>query len=290
VENILYYPGCTVKRNAIEYEKTGIAVFNKIGINVVELDKWYCCGGLYSLALDDLIKHLGAVRTLIYAERMSSKYNTRKLFTLCPMCFNVLKRVNKLLKEHPEKLETISRYLADEDLQYQLSIEVVHAVEVLRDHLGELKKNIVKKPPETPITVYYGCTIVRPREIGVDNPENPVIIENMLRELGFNVVDIPYKTFCCGAFHILDRPEIVHNNSSRIIDSALRNNASIIVTVCPLCHYNLEETRRRQGYGERVHIIYLTELLAYAMGLDETLPRTTFELLNNFFQAKPIIK
>ncbi len=281
--DLLYYPGCTIKRNAMEYEKTTIAILKKIGINVVELDKWYCCGALYSLAVDDIAKHLGAVRTLISAENMSSKHNTNKLLTICPMCFNVLRRVNKLLKENPDKLDTINQYLEEET--YKLSITVIHVVEVLKEYINELKRHIVRKPNDTPISVYYGCTIVRPKDIGIDNPEDPRIIEGILRELGFNVVDIPYKTLCCGAFHVLSNRDIVYRNSLKILESVNNSGAKILVTVCPLCLYNLRLTLENVKTRADVKVIYLTELLAYTMGLDESLSQATLDVLNKFFQS-----
>ena len=285
--NILYYPGCTVKRNAIEYEKTTIAVLDKLGINVIELPKWYCCGALYSLAVDNLIKHLGAVRTLVSAEEVTEKYGTSNLLTICPMCFNVLKRVNLMLKNDPSKLETINQYLGDENIRYKLSIDVVHVVEILRDKIEELKKNIKRSPNGVKVAVYYGCTIVRPKEIGVDNPEDPRIVENILSELGFNVVDLPLKTLCCGAYHILDKPDIVYKNSQRILKQVVDIGSPIVVTVCPLCLHNLKITLEKMEHRPNIKIIYLTELLAYVLGLDDPIPKSTLDYLNKFFQSTP---
>ncbi|OYT40492.1 MAG: heterodisulfide reductase, subunit B [Desulfurococcales archaeon ex4484_58] len=279
---LLYYPGCTVKRNAIEYEKSSLAVLEKIGVNALELDKWYCCGALYSLAIDDLMKHLGAVRTLIYAQKKSREENTRDLLTICPMCFNVLKRVNKMLREEPEKLETISSFM-DEEEPYKFNINVVHIIEVLNKKIDELKKNIIRNTGDTGVSVYYGCTVLRPKEIGIDNPEDPSIIENLLRKLGVKVVDNPYKSMCCGAYHILDKPELVYNNSKTIVEEAYKRGAKVIVTICPLCLYNLRKTIETFDKKVDVKIIYLTELLAYMLGLDHVLDKELIDFFNTVF-------
>lgn len=268
--NILYYPGCTVKRNAREYEDSTLAVLNKLGYNVVELRKWYCCGALYSLAVDDLIKHLGAVRTLINAEKMSREYGSKKLLTICPMCYNVLRRVHLFLEKNPDKLETISQYM-DEEERYKLSIETIHVVQLLYEKRDELKKLIVRNLGEASVSVYYGCTIVRPKDIGIDNPDDPRIGEELLRGIGVKVVETPYKTYCCGSYHVLDNPDLVYKNSLKIINSVAEAGASIIVTVCPLCLYNLETTLEKTRFGREIRVVYLTELLAYLMGLDQHL-------------------
>lgn len=266
----------------MEYEKTAIAVLNKIGIEVVELSKWYCCGALYSLAVDDLMKHVGAVRTLINAQKQSREIGSDKLLTICPMCFNVLKRVNNLLKENPDKLETLSLFM-DEEERYNVGISILHVVEILRENIDLLKKNLVRKPSNTIVSVYYGCTLVRPKNIGVDNPEDPTIVENLLRELGFNVVDHPFKTLCCGSYHVLDKREIVLNNSRRIIEHSVNRRVKVLVNVCPLCLYNLSETLKTMGKRIDLRIVYLTELLAYVMGLDEYLSSDTLEFFNTVF-------
>jgi len=285
MENILYYPGCTVKRNAREYEESTRAVLNQIGVNMVELNKWYCCGALYGLAIDNLMSHVGAVRTLIHAEEMSRQLGVNKLLTICPMCYNVLKRVNKFLRENPDKYNMLTQYFIDEGRRYSLNIEVVHLVELLRDNLYKIKEKMVRDPHgfKAVISVYYGCTIVRPRDIGVDDPEDPLIIENMLSNLGFKTVSIPFKTYCCGSYHILDNPEIVFKNTSRIIESSINHGSPLMVTVCPLCLHNVRETVKRLNYGSRINAVYLPEIIAYMMGLDNYVSKESLEVLNKFF-------
>jgi len=243
---VLYYPGCTVKRSEQNFENTTLAVLKAVGIKVFELPKWYCCGALYSMALDNLIKHLSSIRTLAVAEEYGSKLSTRKLLTICPLCFNVLKRVNALLKNNPDKLDTANQYLRDENLEYKLSIEVVHVVETLQEIVDEIGEKMVRKPGQTPVTTYYGCTLVRPREIGIDNPENPTIIENILQKLGFNVVENPLKTLCCGSYHVLDKPDIVFRNSAKIV-KRIPPQVRLIATACPLCRYNLSKALEAVG-------------------------------------------
>lgn len=279
---ILYYPGCTVKRNALEYEKTSLAVLRKLDIEVIELDKWYCCGALYSLAMDDLMKHLGAVRTLIKAQIQSRDTGTHDLLTICPMCFNVLKRVNKLLNAEPDKLETISAFM-DEEEEYRVGINVYHIIEILVDNANKIKENIVRALNGVNIAVYYGCTLLRPKEIAIDNPDDPQIVEDLIEKLGGIVVNYPFKSECCGSYQVLVDRNIVYNKSSLVINEASRRGANIIVTLCPLCYYNLRMTMRNIKRPPMVEIVYISELLAYLLGLDDVLSSETKALFEHVF-------
>jgi heterodisulfide reductase subunit B len=53
--------------------------------------------------------------------------------------------------------------------------------------------------------------------------------------------------------------------TDNIVESAVKHDAKEIVTACPLCKYNLE-----QSFGEaenKLSISYFTELLAEALGV-----------------------
>ena len=62
-----YYPGCTLKTKAANLERSAMAAFDALGVPYTELDRWNCCGAVYSLADDDLIHHVAAVRNLVRA-------------------------------------------------------------------------------------------------------------------------------------------------------------------------------------------------------------------------------
>ena len=50
-----YYPGCTLKTKAANLEKAAMASLEVLGVEYTELDRWNCCGAVFSLADDDLI-------------------------------------------------------------------------------------------------------------------------------------------------------------------------------------------------------------------------------------------
>ncbi|RLG86302.1 MAG: heterodisulfide reductase, subunit B [Thermoprotei archaeon] len=282
---ILYYPGCTIKRNAIEYEKSSLTILKELGIEVIELDKWYCCGTVFSLATDDLMKHLGAVRTLIKAQEQSRESNTNTLLTLCPMCFNVLKRVNNVITSEPDKLETISKFM-DEEEQYKGGIEIVHIVEILKEHIPEIKKRIVKTLKPFRIATYYGCTALRPKEIAIDNPEDPRIMDQLLEMLGAEIIDYPFKSECCGSYAVLVDRDAVITKCRDLLIEAYDRGANLMITICPLCHYNLKLTLRSIRRPPNIDVVYVTELLAYSMGFEDVISSDSKSLLDKIVTTK----
>jgi len=126
-----YFPGCTLKTRARNFEDSAIAAMSVLGVNLVELPRWNCCGTVYSLADDDLVHHIAPVRNLIRVQEQGSN----RLVTLCAFCYNTLKRADILMKNNPESRDTLNRFM-DEEIDYDGQVEVVHLLQVLRDDLG----------------------------------------------------------------------------------------------------------------------------------------------------------
>jgi len=285
---ICYYPGCTLKNHAKNFEDSAICSLNTIGVEVDELKRWNCCGTVFSLTTDDLIHHVAPIRNLIRAKEA----NYDKVMTLCSMCYNTLKRANERVKSDPDSLDVLNNFMDREKIQYEGDVEVFHLLELLKDEIGfeSLAKKIVKPLKKLKIASYYGCLLVRPKEIGLDDMENPTILEDLMATLGADPVDFPYKTECCGAYQTVDRPDIIADRTNRILTSARDHGAEIVVVSCPLCAFNLDQRQKQtvEKFPEFKHIpvLYFTQALAIALGCPEETLR--FDL--NFIDPKPILK
>ena len=264
-----YYPGCTLKTKGKNFEDSALAAMAALGINLVELPRWNCCGTVYSLAEDSLIHHVAAVRTLIRAQEQGRG----RLVTLCSFCYNTLKRASLLMRDNEEKRNTLNTFM-DEEADYQAQVEVVHLLPVLRDDVGWEAIARLVRVPLTNLTVacYYGCTLLRPREVAIDHVERPTIMEELLQTLGARVIDFPFATECCGSFQAVSHPELVSERARAILGFALRQGAEAIVVSCPLCSFNLgerqQELKRTYSDFSGIAIIFFTQLLAISLGLD----------------------
>ncbi len=285
---ICYYPGCTLKNHAKNFEDSTICSLNSIGVEVEELSRWNCCGTVFSLTTDDLIHHIAPIRNLIRVKE--ANYN--KVMTVCAMCFNTLKRANERIKSDPESMDILNNFMDREEVQYEGDVQVFHLLEFLKDEIGfeNLAKKVVKPLKKLKIASYYGCLLVRPKEIGFDDMENPTILDDLMEILGADSVDFPFKTECCGAYQTVDKPEIIADRTNRILTSAKDRGAQMVVVSCPLCAFNLDQRQKQtvEKYPEFKHIpvLYFTQALAIALGCPEETLR--FDL--NFIDPKPILK
>jgi heterodisulfide reductase subunit B len=285
---ISYYPGCTLKNHAKNFEDSTICALKNIGVEVEELDRWNCCGTVFSLTTDDLIHHIAPIRNLIRVKE--AHYD--KVMTLCAMCYNTLKRANERVKSDPESLEVLNNFMDREETKYEGDVEVYHLLEFLKKEVKfeNLSEKVVKPLKNLKVASYYGCLLVRPKEIGFDDMENPTILEDLMKVLGADSVDFPFKTECCGAYQTVDNPAIVAERTNQILTSARLHGAEVVVVSCPLCAFNLDQRQKQtvEMYPEFKHIpvLYFTQLLAIALGCPEKTLR--FDL--NFIDPKPILK
>ncbi len=290
---IPYYPGCTLKANAKNFEVSALHSMEKLGIEMIELPRWNCCGVVESLTADDKMRHLAPVRNLIRVEEMNEAGivdDEFRLLTLCSMCFNTLKRSNKFVREDQENLDLINDFMYQEP-DYQGKVEVIHLFELLADRgFSRITEKIEKKLEKLNVAAYYGCMLLRPRNISIDDAENPNIIENFVSALGANPVNWHNKHRCCGSYHTLSNKQLVVDSVKEIIQDAQKNRAEIIITSCPLCAFNLDqrqkEIKEQDDNFRQMPILYFTQLLALALGLG----KESFGFDQNYIDPEPVLK
>ncbi len=256
-----YYPGCTLRTKAKKLDDYARASAKALGFELEELDEWQCCGGVYPLSSDEIGSKLSSVRAL-----NDAKVKGQELVTLCSACHHVIKRVNDDMRS-VEDIRTRANNYLKLDEPYLGETEVLHFLEVLRDKVGfdEIKKKVVNPLTGRKIGAYYGCLLLRPSDIlAFDNPENPTVIEELIRALGAEPVVYPYRNECCGGYISLKDNELSKKMCNTVMDSAKGFEAEMLVTACPLCQYNLTKNT-----ADGVPVIYFTEILAEALGVKE---------------------
>ncbi|HIP99707.1 TPA: heterodisulfide reductase, subunit B [Candidatus Bipolaricaulota bacterium] len=263
---IPYFPGCALKDQAEAFEESARAAMAALGYELAELPRWNCCGTVYSLATDDLMRHLGPVRNLVRVQELGET----RLVTLCAMCYNTLARSSRFVGADPERLERINAFM-DEEADYRGGVEVLHLLQLLRDEVGfeEIEAKVKKPLAGVRVAPYYGCMLLRPREVGIDAPDSPEVLEALFSALGAEPLDFPQKAECCGAYQTVSDPEIVRERVREIVSAARRAGAELIATSCPLCQFNLETHQSVAHHPSPITVVYFTQLLALALGVPE---------------------
>jgi heterodisulfide reductase subunit B len=234
---------------------------------------------MFNLAVDNVMALAPPIRILANARKLG-----KEVVTVCAGCYNVLKRANYTVKNDEEKLKKISDFI---EMEYEGDVEVVHYLEFLRDRIGysKISSALKRSLGDIKIAPYYGCQLLRPHEeMQFDNPESPMIMDEVLDAMGCSVIDFPHKAECCGAFLTVcndltagqpvedGSTGVVSECSHIILDTAVRAGADLVATSCPLCLYNLDVAQDRiqqEHFGfKKIPIVYFSQLLALALGFD----------------------
>ncbi len=258
-----YFPGCTLKNKAQDLDRWGRKSAERLGFSLEEPDSWQCCGGVYPLSKDEIAIRLSSVRALADAQQ-----HGRALVTMCSACHNVIKQTNHDIAAGENFALKANNYLAGEGIAYHGETKVLHYLEVLRDEIGfdTVAEAVTKPLAGRKIGAYYGCLLLRPSAVmAMDDPENPVIMENLIRALGAEAVTYAQRNECCGAYLSLEDSGLPKKRAEMILDNAKSQGADTVITACPLCFYNL----KKYAEGSGVEVVYFTELLAEALGVKE---------------------
>jgi len=250
-----YFPGCTDHSSSYEYGRSTEAVFETLGVELVEIEDWNCCGAAATHSLNRLL-------SLCLPARNISKAQSAKVGPLvapCAGCYSYLKRTEYVLKHDEAERKEIEGIVG---FTYDPSLEILALMDVVLNRIGlEKIKEKVKKPlTGLKPACYYGCALVRhPKITQLDDPENPQYMDRLMKSLGAEPVNWSYKTDCCGADLAMTYSHVVENLVGKIVGMAKEAGAHCIVTSCGLCQMNLE---MRQNLG--MPILYFTELMGVA--------------------------
>ncbi len=281
---VAYYPGCALNDRSSHLDRSARDACLKLGFELDELETWTCCGAVPPVSKERVMNLIAPSRILKSVRDSGSDI----LITICDFCYNTLKRTNFSIKSDEITRKRVNAFLSDDTperdylekddspwVDYTGEVRVIHLMEYLRDMLGYGKiTDVLQKPLRgLKIAPYYGCVMLRPeKEIQLDNPENPSIIEDFITALDAEPVNYPYRTECCGSYLSVSSPDASTRLSYRILTSARENGAEAIVVSCPLCFYNLDSRQKAitEAYSDfkPLPIFYFTQLLSVALGVE----------------------
>jgi heterodisulfide reductase subunit B2 len=260
---LAYYPGCTIKASARQHEQAALAVLQALGVGLHELSDWNCCGVVHSLDGDNLIRHMAPVRVLARLQQQGQA----EVATLCDMCFNTLARANLMARRQPAQIAAMST-TGGAELNYDGTTQVLHLLQILRDRIGmaAIKARVRHPLHGLSLYPYYGCKLLRPAKVGLDDPETPSLLRDLLQALGATVVEGTLQTQCCGAYQVVDRDELVAERVVATTTQARAGGAEAMVLSCPLCHFNFDHMQTSSE--PPLPVFYYTQLMGLAFGLE----------------------
>lgn len=263
------FPGCAAKGATPELYQSTVAVIDRLGIEVVELEAASCCGAGVISEADPVAGLALSARTFAQAERLGLD-----VMTICGTCQGVMGPANKQLKEDPALLERVNEKLAPEGYTYQGTVKVKHLLWIVVSEYGlhRLAGHVTMPTHGLHIAPFYGCYILRPSwYLGFEDPENPTSLEKVIQTVGGEAVSYAGRTKCCGFPIILEKEAIAVAMAGKNMGEAQQQGAHCMVTPCPLCHMALDIYQARAAQASRtplnLPILHLPQLIGLAMGI-----------------------
>ncbi|MBI4292616.1 MAG: CoB--CoM heterodisulfide reductase iron-sulfur subunit B family protein [Betaproteobacteria bacterium] len=264
-----YYPGCSAKTTCPELDQSMKAVAKKLDLDLAELEVATCTGSRQIRDSNEELFLTINARTLALAERLE-----RDVMTVCATCLLNLTEVNNTLRENAELRKKINANLATIGLEYRGSVEVTHILWVLLRTIGaeQLAKKIVRPLRGLRVAPFYGCHILRPKDVlGFDDPDSPTSLDSLIRLLGAEPVDYDGKKRCCGFHVLMTKEDLALKISGRRLTQAREGQADCVVTTCPLCHSSLDPyqaaVESKLGKKIALPIVHLPQLLGLGLGI-----------------------
>ncbi|MFA6451226.1 MAG: CoB--CoM heterodisulfide reductase iron-sulfur subunit B family protein [bacterium] len=257
-----YYPGCSLKSSAAEYDHSTRAVFERLGIDLQEVPGWSCCGASSAHTISRDLAVALPLRNLALAEPAGLD-----IVAPCASCYNRLKVAETTALEDPAAKKFMEEVI---ERPFNGTIKTLSVLDLLTDHVGldTVKKSVSRRLTGLKVVSYYGCLLARPpKKLKIDDPDNPTSLDDLMEAIGAEPKFWSYKTECCGAGHAMARSDIVTTLVGKLHEMAREAGAEAIVVACPMCHANVDMRQDVPG-SEPLPVFFFTELMALAMGMD----------------------
>ena len=262
---LAYYPGCSLRHSAIEFDSSTRTVLRALGVDLEVVPDWTCCGASPAHMTDHLLAQALAARNLRQAAQVSDE-----LVAPCPACYQREKNAEVEVHADDALRAAVNEIM---DTPYTGNVRVFNLPELLVEKVGlETIAGLVKPAlSQLKVVPYYGCLLGRPSDLtGECDNEQPMKMDQLLAAAGAEVKWWNYKTECCGASVGVPKKIIQQVLTRKILEQALHAGADAIVTACPLCHQNLDlrqaQVNSACGTSFLVPVLYLSQVIGLALG------------------------
>jgi heterodisulfide reductase subunit B2 len=264
----LIFLGCAVPYRVSAYEISARKVLGKLGIELVEMPEFNCCG----LPLDPVSHEtmlILSARNLALAEK-----ENLPILTLCPGCAGTLKKVTKVLKEDKHLREQVNSHLKEAGLEFKGTAVAKHITQVLTEDIGleNIKKAVVKPLTMLKVAEHVGCHLLRPKDyVAFDNPEDPKVLRNLIEATGATCLEYIDETECCGAPSVGVSDKVALQLARDKLSHVKLVDAQALITICAFCHimFDTNELRIEKTFNEvyGIPILHYPQLLGLALGM-----------------------
>jgi heterodisulfide reductase subunit B len=290
-KKIGFYPGCSLEGTSREYKESVVSLAKTFDITLEEINDWNCCGATAAHNLNKALAFSLPARIIVQAE----KAGMTDILVPCAACYNRLTRtVYELERDRhlKEKVEEITGSLI------RGSVRFLNLIQFIQEWILPELSGKITNPFTGKVACYYGCLLVRPHAVlQFDREEDPQTMDEVMKVLGAESIDWPFKTECCGAGFSVSRTDVVSRLSGKILQDATERGAGAVIVACPMCHSNLDmrrkEIEKHLGIKLEIPVLYLSQAIGMAVGITVEgtgIQRHFVKVGDNFCPARQSIK
>jgi heterodisulfide reductase subunit B len=287
--------GCTIPARSRNYELSARKVAERLGMELVDVAEFVCCGFPIKASDQRASETLGAYNLCLAQER------NLDILTLCSSCSSALTEAAHHLSGNRSHRERVNADLSRVGLKYGGHVRVRHFARVLWEEIGaeNIKFHFKKDLSALKIAVHYGCHYLKPSMIydNFDDVETPRTLDALVALTGARVVEYPGKMTCCGGPILPVDEDVALSVAKKKLDHIVESGADALCLVCPFCSVMYDgnqksiESQHETSYG--LPVLYLTQILGLAMGFDRkelglhmNVVKTK-DLLSRYFHTSP---
>ncbi len=234
---ILYFPGCYLSYDPRlkKVARTTAEILNRAGVDYGILgDKENCCGeSIRKTGEEELFRRLARENIKTFIDN-----GVKKILVSSPHCYHTFKN------EYPE---------------FMVHFEVVHISQYLFELIDEGRLELTKEYGKK-ITYHDPCYLGRHNEI-YDEPRE---ILKKISGLELNeMLDSRVDSLCCGGGGgriWMETPKGERFSDLRL-EQAMEVGAEVLVTSCPYCIANFEDSRLTLDVTENLEVKDITEII-----------------------------
>lgn len=233
---VLFYVGCTSAYVRQNMALDTYALLEKAGIDFAVLDDEWCCGHPYLAAGEP-----GKARAFMeHTLEQAAALGARQMVFNCPGC-------QRSFRDDWPKLAGEA-----------LPVDAFHAVELLAERLARGEVAMERYRPKTVVTYHDPCVLGR--WMGVYEAPRRLLAAIP----GMTVAEMPRNrrdAYCCGAGGMIryDFADMANLAGADRIAEAEGTGADLLVSACPACLMQLQQSRQRAR--SRLKVMDITELL-----------------------------
>jgi heterodisulfide reductase subunit B len=261
--------GCTAPVRAKHYEFTARRVCELLGVDLVDVPDFACCGFPLKAASSEAA-FLIAARNLAAAEEQGAD-----IMTLCSSCASTLAEVNAAIQSSRAVMDRTNAALADLGRHYTGSLTVKHIARVLWEDVGvdAIRGKVTRDLSSLTVAPHPGCHYLKPGEVHghFDSVEDPKTLDELIGATGANVALYEDKKLCCGGAVLGFEEKTALAMAKQKLDVVKAAQVDAMISICPFCSVMYEDNQGKieeeYGVSYELPVLYYPQLLGLALGL-----------------------